>query len=92
MPLNKVGPTTLQAESEVIVVRASDCPMGVSAFGLAGTEEVVIHRDIGNGTFSALAETDATLTESNPYTTINASGSYKLVKTATAGLAGAAVG
>lgn len=92
MPVTVIAPTTNAVTSRSFKVIANRLPLGVSAFGLADAEEVVIHKDPGDGVFRALTDTSATMTATEPDTVIEATGTYKLVKTATAGDAGASIG
>lgn len=73
-------------------VKAIDLPLGVSSTGLDGAEEVVIHRKQADGSFRALSDATATMTATEPDTVIEATGTYRLVKAATVGNAGASIG
>lgn len=70
------------AESRPFKVKAHQLPLGVSAFDFDGAEELVIHRDQGDGVFRALTDASATMTSADPVTVIEATGTYKLVRDA----------
>ena len=77
--------------SAAFTVYPGEGPRGFSAFGLAGAETVTLQRDDGSGTFVSLSDTDAILTATAPRSSILATGTYRLIKTATAGAAGASI-
>lgn len=62
--------------------------VGVSAYGLAGVEEAVIQRFNSNHTWTDIEDASGTLTATDTQTSITASGTYRVSKDATAGLAG----
>ena len=90
MPDIILPPTTEIAESNPFRV-LPDQRIGVEAFGLAGAETVIIHRDHGNNVFAPLEAVAGTMTATAMQTSIQISGLYKLVKTATVGAAGASI-
>lgn len=66
--------------------------VSVVSKGLAGAETATIQISNGDSTFSDIAETRAIMTATLPHTTICAVGDYRVVKSATVGLASVAVG
>lgn len=88
MPDIRIPATTEAAESKPFEVRGYDLPMGVSGWGFTGTDQVVIHRNNGNG-FVALTDADSIIDADAPNTSITSTGLYKLVKAGTDGAVGA---
>lgn len=89
MPLTLITAQTAAAESIVFKVDPGSAPVGISAWGLSGSEEMQIQRDRGDGTFRDLEEDSAVLTVAQPDTSITASGTYKITKPETDNPAGA---
>jgi hypothetical protein len=82
---------TASATSEAFSVRPGQVT-SVVADGLAGAEEMTIQIKNSLGDFQDISESTAVLTATTPQRTISASGDYKVVKDATAGLSGCCIG
>jgi len=87
----QIQATTAAAASKPFRVEATES-VGVKAYGLAGAETVKIQVDQGDGNFQDILDASGTLTATEYQTRIVASGTYRLVKTATIAAAGASAG
>jgi hypothetical protein len=81
-----VATTEAKASNPFVVQRGES--VGVSAYGLATDETAVIQRLNSSGSWSDILDESGTLTATEYQTTISASGTYRVNKSATAGLAG----
>ena len=79
--------TTEGNASNPFVVQRGEV-VGVKAFGLAGSETAVIQTLNSSGTWSDILDPSGTLTATAYQSRIQASGTYRVRKSATAGLAG----
>lgn len=77
---------TAAETSKPFVVQRND-RVGLKARGLAGAEEITIQRQADDGQFYDI-RTNATFTADEDEITIQASGTYRVVKPVTAGAAG----
>lgn len=91
MPNILISAQTAAYTSMKFVVATGLVQRGISAWGLAGVETITIYRDRGDGTMVALTDTASILTATLTGTSIIATGTYQLVKTVTAGAAGASI-
>lgn len=90
MPRMRLIPTTSAAVSNPFAVRGDES-LSVAANGLAGAETAVIQ--IHNGVeFVDLTDASATVTATDPTTTINAAGLYRIRKGVTVAAASVIVG
>lgn len=87
----QIQSTTLTATSKPFNVKADES-VGVIAYGLATSETVKIQVDRGDGEFQDILDASGTLTATAYQSSITASGTYRLVKTATAAASGASAG
>jgi len=87
----QIQATTAAATSNPFRVEATES-VGVKAYGLTGAETVKIQVDRGDGNFQDLLDASGTLTATAYQSTITASGTYRLVKTATDAASGASAG
>lgn len=78
--------TAAEDSEEFLVLRGET--VGVSAYGLAGAEEVKVQRKNGDGTFRNTAGAGSVMTVSAPNVSIAASGIYRVSKPVTVGLCG----
>jgi hypothetical protein len=79
--------TTAARASHPFVVQRGET-VGVSAFGLSGEEIAVIQRLNSNASWSDILDESGTLTSTAYQASITSSGTYRVNKSATAGLAG----
>ena len=83
-----IAATTEAKESHPFTVQRGE-RVGFKAYGLAGAETVKLQVMNGDDSWSDVIDASGTLTATAYQNTITASGKYRLVKTATAGVAGA---
>lgn len=82
--------TTSAVVSNPFRVRADE-RVSVRAWGLANAETIKVQIDRGDGVFQDVQDSTGTLTATDYQTVIQSGGLYRLNKSATAGLSGAAV-
>jgi len=87
----QIEATTAAATSKPFRVEATES-VSVKAYGLAGAETVKIQIDRGDGEFQDILAVSGTLTSAEYQSSIIASGTFRLVKTATAAASGASAG
>lgn len=87
----QIQSTTAVEASKPFRVEAAES-VGVIAYGLATDETVKIQVDRGDGEFQDILDASGTLTATAYQSSITASGTYRLVKTATAAASGASAG